>query len=176
MKKNSDKNNEIPASQLSQIRRWIHECENQSRLHELSGRWFRKLEVTSLGVTIGMGAISSVVSMIGDPCTQPHAKILSKTLGLAVSGLASWQGLHRYGERKKDHNDACQKYHELRRKLETELVLWDTSEQSFQTPASIIRYARVQLDRIDAGAPVVPIRFIDHRPRISEDTRSTQVN
>lgn len=160
-KKSLEKKSEIPASQLLQIQQWIKECESRSQIHEQSGRWFRRLEVVSLGVTIGMGALSSVVSMMGDPCTQPHAKILSKTLGLAVSGLASWQGLHKYGERKKDHHDTSQKYHELQRKLETELVLWDTSEQSFQTPASIIRFARVQLDRIDAGSPVIPTRFLD---------------
>lgn len=145
-----------PPSQVSWIRRKSRECDRRSDMHETSRRRFHALDVSSMATTIALSTVSSAISLFGNPCTQPGLKLATGILNLTITGLTSWYGYHKYGERKRNHERTRDAYKELSRKLETELVLHETGEQHFRTHGSLIRKTGNQIDRIESEAPNLP--------------------
>lgn len=146
----------FPRRQIQWIRDQARACERRSRIHDSCRRHFHALDVASLTTTIGLSTLSSILSLFGNPCTQPGIKIATGVLNLSITGLTSWYGIHKYGERKRNHETTRDAYEELTRKLDTEMVLHETEEQHFRTHGSLIRTTRHLIDRIESNAPNVP--------------------
>lgn len=142
--------------QLKWIERKTRECGRRSKVHETSRRRFHALDVSSMATTITLSTVSSAISLFGNTCTQPGLKLVTGILNLTITGLTSWYGYHKYGERKRNHERTRDAYQELSRKLDAEIVLHETGEQHFRTHGSLIRQTRNRIDRIEAEAPNVP--------------------
>lgn len=151
---------DVPESPLETQWNWIRRekdaCAQRSWIHNQARRRFHALDVSSLATVIVLSTFASAVSLFGDACKDKWIKIVVGVVNLSVTGLTSWYGFHKYGERKRKHERTRDAYCELARKLEVEDRLHGTEEHHFRTPGSLISYTRNRIDRIETESPNLP--------------------
>ena len=142
--------------QLRWIRKKMDLCTQRSTIHDHARQRFHALDVSSLATVVTLSTVSSALALFGDTCVDESIKIATGVMNLTITGLTSWYGFHKYGERKRKHERTRDAYKELARKIETELVLQESDEQHFRTHGALIHQTRNRIDRIEAEAPNLP--------------------
>lgn len=142
--------------QLAWIRKKMGLCKQRSTIHDHARQRFHALDVSSLATVVTLSTVSSALALFGDTCVDDSIKIATGVMNLTITGLTSWYGFHKYGERKRKHERTRDAYKELARKIETELVLHESDEQHFRSHGALIHQTRNRIDRIEAEAPNLP--------------------
>lgn len=158
-------------SQLEWIRRKKKTCDHRAGIHNDARLRFHAMDVSSIATVITLSTVSSAFSLLGDACKDGYIKILTGTINLTITGLTSWYGFHKYGERKRKHERTRNAYTELARKLEAEMTLYETEEQHFRTAGSFIREIRNQIDRIESESPNLPSNLEKRYKEEDEDEK-----
>lgn len=145
-----------PKEQIHWIRKKMDMCNQRSEIHDHARQRFHALDVSSLATVITLSTVSSALALFGDTCVDESIKIATGVMNLTITGLASWYGFHKYGERKRKHERTRDAYKEMARKIETEMILHKSDEQHFRTHGALIQQMRNRIDRIEAEAPNLP--------------------
>lgn len=151
-------------------------CTERASIHNQARRRFHALDVSSLATVIILSTFASAISLLGNPCEDRWIKVAAGIVNLSVTGLTSWYGFHKYGERKRNHERTRNAYAELAHKLEVELALHVTEEHHFRTPGTLISYTQNRVDRIESKAPNLPTSLEKAYQNINAESPDPPIN
>lgn len=147
----------------SSINEYVIDIKNlsskKSKQHELSGHYFRKMEIRWVLPSILVPTVfGPIVLLIGNIEKDSDDMVtitdyVSTTGFILTSVLNSISNFYRYGNRSQDHYMYSAKYSDIVTDIEAELI----KKKKYRTNADVfVTTVKMRLDHLTFGEPVIP--------------------
>ena len=142
----------------SKLRIWKCQAQKLSVLHETQARAFKLKKNIYLGMTISLGALSSILNMFVNSKKNNIYDYVTDGLMLIMTGFVAFYNQQKYPEKMTSHYHYSSEYKKLSRDIGSEIILRESNENLYTNLGEYLKFIKGKLDSLTENEPDLPFR------------------